>query len=185
MQILLGVFQFGRLVKLIPQTVMTGFVNGLATIIFMAQLESFQEVGARERREERRGRGEGSQGELCMRIYVLAAVLAAVTRNPEQSRDPILSFLLPSHSSPPPLLPSSPPSSFLLPQLDWQRSFNYFDTNNDTLITYNETLTRFHQVCECELINDFIIQLKFKVSRNVDGTFLCSLRYLTFFTVSH
>ena len=44
MQILLGVFQFGRLVKLIPQTVMTGFVNGLATIIFMAQLESFQEI---------------------------------------------------------------------------------------------------------------------------------------------
>jgi len=44
MQIILGVFQFGRLVKLIPQTVMTGFVNGLATIIFMAQLESFQEL---------------------------------------------------------------------------------------------------------------------------------------------
>jgi SulP family sulfate permease len=44
LQIALGVFQFGRLVKLIPQTVMTGFVNGLATIIFMAQLESFQEL---------------------------------------------------------------------------------------------------------------------------------------------
>ena len=44
LQILLGFFQFGRLVKLIPQTVMTGFVNGLATIIFMAQLESFQEL---------------------------------------------------------------------------------------------------------------------------------------------
>lgn len=44
MQITLGVIQFGRLVKLIPQTVMTGFVNGLATIIFMAQLESFQEI---------------------------------------------------------------------------------------------------------------------------------------------
>lgn len=43
LQIVLGVCQFGRLVKLIPTTVMTGFVNGLATIIFLAQLESFQE----------------------------------------------------------------------------------------------------------------------------------------------
>jgi len=36
LQILCGVFQFGRLVRLIPQTVMTGFVNGLAIIIFSA-----------------------------------------------------------------------------------------------------------------------------------------------------
>lgn len=43
LQIVLGVCQFGRLVKLIPTTVMTGFVNGLATIIFLAQLETFQE----------------------------------------------------------------------------------------------------------------------------------------------
>lgn len=44
LQMLMGFFQMGALVKLIPQTVMTGFVNGLATIIFMAQLESFQEL---------------------------------------------------------------------------------------------------------------------------------------------
>ena len=44
LQVLCGVFQLGSLVKLIPQTVMIGFVNGLAIIIFMAQLESFQEV---------------------------------------------------------------------------------------------------------------------------------------------
>ena len=44
LQLLCGVFQFGRLVRLIPQTVMTGFVNGLAIIIFSAQLESFQEI---------------------------------------------------------------------------------------------------------------------------------------------
>ena len=43
LQIVLGMFQFGRLVKLIPTTVMTGFVNGLATIIFLAQLETFQQ----------------------------------------------------------------------------------------------------------------------------------------------
>jgi len=43
LQIVLGICQFGRLVKLIPTTVMTGFVNGLATIIFLAQLETFQQ----------------------------------------------------------------------------------------------------------------------------------------------
>ena len=44
LQIFLGLIQAGRLVRLIPNTVMTGFVNGLAIIIFKAQLESFQEV---------------------------------------------------------------------------------------------------------------------------------------------
>ena len=44
LQIVLGLIQAGRLVRLIPNTVMTGFVNGLAIIIFKAQLESFQEV---------------------------------------------------------------------------------------------------------------------------------------------
>jgi len=43
LQIFLGIIQAGRLVRLIPNTVMTGFVNGLAIIIFKAQLESFQE----------------------------------------------------------------------------------------------------------------------------------------------
>tara|TARA_B100000683_G_scaffold277701_1_gene338130 strand:- start:4891 stop:7131 length:2241 start_codon:yes stop_codon:yes gene_type:complete len=43
LQIALGVCQAGRLMRLIPQTVMTGFVNGLAIIIFKAQLEVFQE----------------------------------------------------------------------------------------------------------------------------------------------
>ena len=44
LQIVVGVLKMGSLVKLIPTTVMIGFVNGLAIIIFMAQLESFQEL---------------------------------------------------------------------------------------------------------------------------------------------
>ena len=43
LQIVLGIVQAGRLMRLIPQTVMTGFVNGLAIIIFKAQLEVFKE----------------------------------------------------------------------------------------------------------------------------------------------
>ena len=42
-QIVLGFLQAGKLMRMIPQTVMTGFVNGLAIIIFKAQIESFKE----------------------------------------------------------------------------------------------------------------------------------------------
>jgi SulP family sulfate permease len=41
-QILVGVFKFGKFIRLVPQPVMYGFVNGLAVIIFMAQFEQFK-----------------------------------------------------------------------------------------------------------------------------------------------
>lgn len=43
-QILIGVLKFGKFIRLVPQPVMYGFVNGLAVIIFMAQLEQFKTV---------------------------------------------------------------------------------------------------------------------------------------------
>ena len=43
-QILVGVFKLGKFVRLIPQPVMYGFLNGLAIIIFMAQVEQFKVV---------------------------------------------------------------------------------------------------------------------------------------------
>ncbi|MDC8106754.1 SulP family inorganic anion transporter [Chryseobacterium sp. B21-037] len=43
-QILVGVFKLGKFVRLIPQPVMYGFLNGLAVIIFMAQVEQFKFV---------------------------------------------------------------------------------------------------------------------------------------------
>lgn len=41
-QVLVGVFRLGKFVRLIPQPVMYGFLNGLAVIIFMAQLNQFK-----------------------------------------------------------------------------------------------------------------------------------------------
>jgi SulP family sulfate permease len=41
-QILTGVLKLGKLVRLIPHPVMMGFVNGLAIVIFLSQLEMFQ-----------------------------------------------------------------------------------------------------------------------------------------------
>lgn len=41
-QILVGVFKLGRLIRLVPHPVMMGFVNGLAIVIFLAQLNMFK-----------------------------------------------------------------------------------------------------------------------------------------------
>ncbi|MFA5245711.1 MAG: SulP family inorganic anion transporter [Pedobacter sp.] len=41
-QLLVGVFRLGKFIRLVPQPVMYGFVNGLAVIIFMAQVEQFK-----------------------------------------------------------------------------------------------------------------------------------------------
>ena len=43
-QILVGLFKFGKFIRLVPQPVMYGFVNGLAVVIFMSQLEQFKTV---------------------------------------------------------------------------------------------------------------------------------------------
>jgi SulP family sulfate permease len=43
-QLLVGIFKFGKFIRLVPQPVMYGFVNGLAIIIFMAQIEQFKTV---------------------------------------------------------------------------------------------------------------------------------------------
>ncbi|WP_175621538.1 SulP family inorganic anion transporter [Chryseobacterium schmidteae] len=45
-QLFVGVFKLGKFVRLIPQPVMYGFLNGLAVIIFMAQVEQFKIVDA-------------------------------------------------------------------------------------------------------------------------------------------
>ncbi|EDL64220.1 SulP family inorganic anion transporter, partial [Bacillus sp. SG-1] len=41
LQILFGVFKLGRFMKFIPRSVMIGFVNALAILIFMAQVPHF------------------------------------------------------------------------------------------------------------------------------------------------
>lgn len=41
-QIAVGVFKLGKFIRLVPQPVMYGFVNGLAIIIFTAQLQQFK-----------------------------------------------------------------------------------------------------------------------------------------------
>ncbi|MEP4888418.1 MAG: SulP family inorganic anion transporter [Aliiglaciecola sp.] len=51
LQILAGVFRLGKFIRLVPYPVMLGFVNGLAIVIFLAQLGQFKvvnELGVQE-----------------------------------------------------------------------------------------------------------------------------------------
>ncbi len=41
-QVVVGVFKLGKFVRLVPQSVMYGFLNGLAVVIFMSQIEQFK-----------------------------------------------------------------------------------------------------------------------------------------------
>ncbi|MFB9356384.1 SulP family inorganic anion transporter [Sneathiella chinensis] len=45
-QILAGVFKLGKFIRMVPHPVMLGFVNGLAIVIFLAQLGQFKIAGA-------------------------------------------------------------------------------------------------------------------------------------------
>ncbi|WP_409432409.1 SulP family inorganic anion transporter [Litorimonas sp. RW-G-Af-16] len=42
LQVLAGVFKLGKFIRLVPHPVMLGFVNGLAIVIFLAQMTQFQ-----------------------------------------------------------------------------------------------------------------------------------------------
>ncbi len=45
-QALAGVFRLGKFIRMVPRSVMMGFVNGLAIVIFLSQLKMFQSHGA-------------------------------------------------------------------------------------------------------------------------------------------
>ncbi len=44
-QIVIGLLKLGKLIRIVPHPVMLGFVNGLAIVIFLAQLKTFQVDG--------------------------------------------------------------------------------------------------------------------------------------------
>ena len=48
LQVTAGFLRMGKLMRLVPHPVIFGFVNGLAIIIFMSQLEQFKEGGRKK-----------------------------------------------------------------------------------------------------------------------------------------
>ncbi len=62
LQILAGIFRLGRFIRLVPHAVMLGFVNGLAIVIFLAQLSQFKVPGTAEASGHGMGGGEWLSG---------------------------------------------------------------------------------------------------------------------------
>lgn len=71
-QIASGIFKLGKFIRLVPHPVMLGFVNGLAIVIFLAQLTQFQVPGTAE------VSGHGMSGGEWLSGWPLALMLALV-----------------------------------------------------------------------------------------------------------
>ncbi|NRA55315.1 MAG: SulP family inorganic anion transporter [Gammaproteobacteria bacterium] len=72
LQILAGVFKLGKFIRIVPHPVMLGFVNGLAIVIFLAQLGQFKELDSD-------GVLQWMQGEaLYMMLGLVAATMAII-----------------------------------------------------------------------------------------------------------
>ena len=72
LQLLAGIFRLGKFIRLVPHPVMLGFVNGLAIVIFLAQMSQFQVPGSAE------AAGHGLAGGQWMSGAPLAMMLALV-----------------------------------------------------------------------------------------------------------
>ncbi len=78
-QITVGVLKWGKFIRLVPHPVMLGFVNGLAIVIFMAQLSQFQVPGTAEALGHGMAGGEWLQGtELAMMLALVVLTMAII-----------------------------------------------------------------------------------------------------------
>jgi len=77
-QIFVGVMRWGKFIRLVPHPVMLGFVNGLAIVIFLAQLGQFQVPGSAESAGHGMANGEWLSGLpllLMLGLVVLTMVI--------------------------------------------------------------------------------------------------------------
>ena len=81
-QIMFGVFKLGKFIRLVPYPVMLGFVNGLAIVIFLAQIGQFKILGSSGAWEWMSGRALttmlGLIGLTMAIIYILPKLTKAV-----------------------------------------------------------------------------------------------------------
>ncbi len=77
-QIAAGVFKLGKFIRLVPHPVMLGFVNGLAIVIFLAQLSQFQVPGTAEASGHGMAHGEWMTGWPLIIMLALVAVTMAI-----------------------------------------------------------------------------------------------------------
>ena len=77
-QIAAGIFRFGKFIRLVPHPVMLGFVNGLAIVIFLAQLGQFKVPGTAEASGHGMGGGEWLSGSPLYLMLALVALTMAI-----------------------------------------------------------------------------------------------------------
>ena len=77
-QIFVGVMRWGKFIRLVPHPVMLGFVNGLAIVIFLAQLGQFQVPGSAESAGHGMANGEWLNGAPLFLMLGLVALTMAI-----------------------------------------------------------------------------------------------------------
>ncbi len=86
-QVVAGVFRWGKFIRLVPHPVMLGFVNGLAIVIFLAQLTQFQVPGTAEVTGHGMSGGEWlSGGPLFVMLGLVALTMAIIWGMPRVTR---------------------------------------------------------------------------------------------------
>ena len=77
-QIFVGVMRWGKFIRLVPHPVMLGFVNGLAIVIFLAQLGQFQVPGSAESAGHGMANGEWLSGMPLLLMLGLTGVTMVI-----------------------------------------------------------------------------------------------------------
>ena len=87
LQIIAGVMQWGKFIRLVPHPVMLGFVNGLAIVIFLAQLTQFKVPGTAEVSGHGSSGGEWlSGGSLYMMLALVVLTMFIIYVMPRITR---------------------------------------------------------------------------------------------------
>ncbi|UOA31142.1 Bicarbonate transporter BicA [Sulfitobacter sp. DSM 110093] len=87
LQIFAGVMQWGKFIRLVPHPVMLGFVNGLAIVIFLAQMSQFKVPGTMVDTGHGMGGGEWLSGQsLYLMLGLVAATMAIIWLTPRITR---------------------------------------------------------------------------------------------------
>ncbi|MBD3663810.1 SulP family inorganic anion transporter [Sulfitobacter sp. TSTF-M16] len=87
LQVFAGVMQWGKFIRLVPHPVMLGFVNGLAIVIFLAQMSQFKVPGTMENTGHGMGGGEWLSGQpLFLMLTLVGATMAIIWVMPRITR---------------------------------------------------------------------------------------------------
>ncbi|MEL6474889.1 MAG: SulP family inorganic anion transporter [Pseudomonadota bacterium] len=87
LQLLAGIFRLGKFIRLVPHPVMLGFVNGLAIVIFLAQLTQFKVPGTAEVSGHGMSGGEWMSGwPLVMMLGLVGLTMLIIWATPKVTR---------------------------------------------------------------------------------------------------